>query len=64
MYMQISNTEPSCDIQSSINEKYSLSTTITTTNDNKKRTYDTWYSRDYNWLVYEPNKVDFVSYVV
>ncbi|CAF4170764.1 unnamed protein product [Rotaria sp. Silwood2] len=55
----LSNTEPSCDIQSNITENSSLSTTIITTNDNKKRTYQKWYSKDYKWLVYEPNKGGF-----
>ncbi|CAF1440220.1 unnamed protein product, partial [Didymodactylos carnosus] len=55
-----SNTEPSSGIQSNINENCSLSTTrITTTNDDKKRTYQKWYSKDYKWLVYEPNNDGF-----
>jgi hypothetical protein len=54
------NTEPSCRIQSNINQNRSLSTTmITTTNDNKKPAYHTWYSKDYKWLLYEPNKGGF-----
>ncbi len=49
----LSNTEPSCDIQSNINQNCSLSTTIiTTTNDNKKRTYQKWYSDSYKWLIF------------
>jgi hypothetical protein len=56
----LSNTEPSYDIQSNMNENCSLSTTIiTTTNDNKKRTYQKWYSDSYKWLIYEPNKGGF-----
>ncbi|CAF0888494.1 unnamed protein product [Didymodactylos carnosus] len=57
---EASNTEPSSGIQSNINENCSLSTTrITTTNDDKKRTYQKWYSKDYKWLVYEPNNGGF-----
>jgi hypothetical protein len=49
----LSNTEPSCDIQSNINENCSLSTTIIiTTNDNKKRTYQKRYSDSYKWLIF------------
>ncbi|CAF4383904.1 unnamed protein product, partial [Rotaria magnacalcarata] len=42
-----SYTEPSCDTPSDINENCSLSTTITTTSENKKRTYQKWYSKEY-----------------
>ncbi|CAF3215278.1 unnamed protein product [Rotaria socialis] len=55
----LSYTEPLCDTPSNINENSSLSTTITTTSDNKKRTYQKWYSKEYTWLVYEPNKGGF-----
>ncbi|CAF3200795.1 unnamed protein product [Rotaria socialis] len=41
-------------------ENCSLSTTtIITANDNKKRTYQKWYSKSYKWLVHEPNKGGF-----
>ena len=52
----LSNTEPSCDIQSNVNENCSLSTT---TNGNQKRSYQKWYSENYKWLIYEPNKGGF-----
>jgi hypothetical protein len=49
----LSNTEPSCDIQSNINENCSLPITIiTTTNDNKKHTYQKWYSDSYKWPIF------------
>jgi hypothetical protein len=53
----VSNTELLCDTQSNINESSSLTTITTTgTNDNQKRTYKQWYSKEFNWLVYEANK--------
>ena len=59
--------EPASDIQSDINENNSSSTatsttmTTTTTNNIQKRSYQTWYSTDYKWLVYEPNQGGFCS---
>ncbi|CAF3720962.1 unnamed protein product [Rotaria socialis] len=56
----LSNAEPSCNIQANMEENCSLSTTtIITANDNKKRTYQKWYSKSYKWLVHEPNKGGF-----
>jgi len=59
---RLPNAELSSDIQSNINKNSQLSTTmITTTNDNKKRTYQKWYSEQFKWLIYEPNQGGFCT---